>query len=206
MIPNYNATIKFPSDTLFHFINKAKDDYVIQNYRAFQINQEVSDNIRTLVNTAVYSDYQSFTNGIKWEADYPNDYMFALGENVYISVKDNKCGQLITKESDVIEATIETVSAKLSNSLSDHILRYNQAKPIRVYTDNKIVLYTDGKYFINQYELTYLRQAVDLGKYENLTKEYTDLPQNTHQAIVDMAVQMIMSTIPSNNSKSSQGK
>ena len=26
IIPNYNETIKFPSDTLFHFINKAKDE------------------------------------------------------------------------------------------------------------------------------------------------------------------------------------
>lgn len=51
IITNYNDSIKFPSDTLFHFINKAKDEYVKQNFRVFQRNQEITDNIRTLVNT-----------------------------------------------------------------------------------------------------------------------------------------------------------
>nr|DAV41476.1 MAG TPA: hypothetical protein [Caudoviricetes sp.] len=35
IITNYNDAIKFPSDTLFHFINKAKDEYVKQNFRVF---------------------------------------------------------------------------------------------------------------------------------------------------------------------------
>jgi hypothetical protein len=35
IITNYNDTIKFPSDTLFYFINKAKDEYVKQNFRVF---------------------------------------------------------------------------------------------------------------------------------------------------------------------------
>ena len=196
IITNYNDTIKFPSDTLFHFINKAKDEYVKQNFRVFQRNQEITDNIRTLVNTKSYTTYSFSKLGNKWETDYPEDYMFALGENVYISIKDNKCNNLITRESDVIEATIETVSSRLSNSLSDHRLRYNQAKPIRVYTD--------GKYDISSYELTYLRKAKDLGTLQDLTKEYTDLPENTHQDIVDLAVQMIVQTIPNASSKKSQ--
>lgn len=204
IIPNYNDTIKFPSDTLFHYINKAKDEYVKQYFRVFQRNQEITDNIRTLVNTKGFNSYSFKHTGNKWEINYPEDYVFALGENVYISVKDNKCNNLITRESDVLEATIETVSAQLNNSLSDHRLRYNQAKPIRVYTDNKIVLYTDGNYDISQYDLTYLRKAKDLGAYEDLLKEYTDLPENTHQEIVDMAVKMLVSTLPSGNSKKSQ--
>lgn len=204
MISGYNEAIKFPSDTLFHFINKAKDEYVKQNFRVFQRNQEINDNIRTLVNTKTYNSYSLNKVSNRFEAEYPEDYMFALGENVYISIKDNKCSNLITHKSDVLEATIETVGAQLNNSLSDHRLRYNQAKPIRVYTDNKIVLYTDGNYDISSYELTYLRKAKDLGVLSELTDEYTDLPEHTHQAIVDLAVQMILSTIPSGNSKETQ--
>lgn len=206
IIPNYNVTIKFPSDTLFHYINKAKDEYVKQNFRVFQRNQEITDNIRTLVNTKSYTTYNFSKLGNKWETDYPEDYMFALGENVYIGIKDNKCNNLITHESDVLEATIETVSQRLSNSLSDHRLRYNQAKPIRVYTDNKIVLYTDGNYDISSYELTYLRKAKDLGEFSNLVNEYTDLPENTHQDIVNLAVQMLVSTLPNTSSKKSQNE
>ena len=67
-----------------------------------------------------------------------------------------------------------------------------------------IVLYTDGNYDISSYQLTYLRKAKDLGNVSDLTKEYTDLPENTHQDIVDLAVQMIVQTIPNTSSKKSQ--
>ena len=89
---------------------------------------------------------------------------------------------------DVIEATIETVDRILSNSLSEYHLHHNQARPVRLYTDGKIVLITDGNYGINEYQLTYLRNAKDLGN--NLTEEYTEMPVDTHQEIVDAAVMM----------------
>ncbi len=201
LIDAYGATTKLPSDTIFHYINKAKDEYVLQNYRVFQRVQEINDNIRTLVKTKTYTTYDMKHNGNRWEMEYPEDYMFALGENVFISIYDNKCPNLITHESDVIEANIETVSSILNNSLSDYRLNHNQAKPVRLYTDNKIYLYTDGKYGINVYELSYLRRASDLGKYEDLTKEYTDLPPHTHQAIVDAAVTMLVAQLAHNSSQ-----
>lgn len=206
IIPSYDKTIKYPSDTLFHYLNKAKDEYTKQLFRIFQANQELSDNIRTLVKTQTYNAGNFRVSGKKWEIDYPDDYVFALGENVYISIKDNKCNNLIVHESDVLEATIENISSQLNNSLSDHRLRYNQARPLRLYQDNAIILYTDGKYDINSYELTYLRKAKDLGKFEDLTKEYTDLPENTHQDIVDLAVQLLVNNIAGSRSKETQNE
>lgn len=206
IIPSYDKTIKYPSDTLFHYLNKAKDEYTKQLFRIFQANQELSDNIRTLVKTQTYNAGNFRVSGKKWETDYPDDYVFALGENVYISIKDNKCNNLIVHESDVLEATIENISSQLNNSLSDHRLRYNQARPLRLYQDNAIILYTDGKYGINSYELTYLRKAKDLGKFEDLTKEYTDLPENTHQDIVDLAVQLLVNNIAGSRSKETQNE
>lgn len=203
IIPQYNIITKFPSDTIFHYLNKAKDEYVDQFFRAFQRNQEISDNIRTLVKTKYYNSGDFTVRGNKWFTEYPKDYVHAVGESTYIGIKDNNCTNLVVKESDVIEATIETVNAQLNNSLSDHRLRYNQAKPIRVYTDNGIALYTDDKYIISNYDLTYLRKAKDF-KYADLTKEYTDLPQNTHQAIVDLAVQMLLRQLPETNPKETQ--
>lgn len=204
MIPNYNITIKFPSDTLFYYINRAKENYVNQFFRIFQRNQEISDNIRTLVKTQSYNSSSFSVMGNKWETSYPDDYVHAVGENVYIYIKDNKCNNLTVRESDVLEATIENISSQLNNSLSDHRLRYNQARPLRLYTDNSIVLYTDGNYGITNYDLTYLRKAKDLGSLEDLTKEYTDLPENTHQEIVDLAVQLLISSLPNGNSKETQ--
>lgn len=201
VMQGYNDTTKFTSDFLFYYINKAKDAYVSLLCRQFQLNQELSDKLRTLVQTKTYEEADFVHAGSKWETNYPDDYLRALGEETYISIRDNRCPNLVVKSSDVIEATIETVNRKLENSLSEHILRYNNAKPIRVYSDNKIHLYTDGKYDISSYSLTYLRKAKDLGKYDDLTKEYTDLPEETHQEIVDGAFQLIIDKMTPRNSQ-----
>lgn len=188
IIPSTQIVDKLDSDTIFFYLNKAKDYYIRDLYRQFQLNQELSDKLRTLVKTQTFTELQFTHDGNRWEAEYPADYVFALGEKAYIEVIDNECENLISRGCDVIEATIETVDKILENSLSEYHLRYNQAKPVRVYTDNQIVLYTDGKYNISKYELTYLKPAYDLGN--DLSEEYTDLPESTHKEIIDVAVQM----------------
>ena len=189
-LPQYEVDLKLTSDTIFFYINKAKDYYIRDLYRSFQQNQELSDKLRTLVKTKVYTSTDFDVSGNEYSADYPTDYVFAVGEKVLIQITDNQCDNLITKSCDVLEATIETVDKILENSLSEYHLKYNQAKPVRVYTDNKIVLYTDGKYSIKNYWLTYLIPAKELG--DNLDNEYTDLPESTHKEIIDIAVNMFI--------------
>lgn len=188
IIPGYNIMSKLNSDTIFYYINRAKDEYVKQLYRAFQLNQELSDKLRTLVKTDRYTGLAFNRNNNRWSTNYPQDYLYTLGEQVSIHIFDDRCPSLVSKSMDVIEATIETVDRILSNSLSEYHLHHNQARPVRLYTDGKIVLITDGNYGINEYQLTYLRNAKDLGN--KLTEEYTELPVDTHQEIVDAAVMM----------------
>lgn len=188
IIPGYNIMSKLNSDTIFYYINRAKDEYVKQLYRAFQLNQELSDKLRTLVKTDRYTGLDFNRNNNRWSTNYPQDYLYTLGEQVSIHIFDDRCLSLVSKSMDVIEATIETVDRILSNSLSEYHLHHNQARPVRLYTDGKIVLITDGNYGINEYQLTYLRNAKDLGN--KLTEEYTELPVDTHQEIVDAAVMM----------------
>lgn len=188
IIPGYNIMSKLNSDTIFYYINRAKDEYVKQLYRAFQLNQELSDKLRTLVKTDRYTGFDFNRNNNRWSTNYPQDYLYTLGEQVSIHIFDDRCPSLVSKSMDVIEATIETVDRILSNSLSEYHLHHNQARPVRLYTDGKIVLITDGNYGVNEYQLTYLRNAKDLGN--KLTEEYTELPVDTHQEIVDAAVMM----------------
>lgn len=191
IIAGYNITTKITSDMIFSYINRAKDDYIKQLYRAFQQNQEITDKLRTLVTTAITNFNAAVHEGNRWYYEYPEDYLFTLGEEVEIRICRNNCPTLVNKTRDVIEATIETVDRILENSLSEYHLHHNQARPIRLYTDNKIVLITDGKYGINKYSMTYLRKAKDLGK--NLKEEYTELPEVTHKEIVDAAVRLYLS-------------
>lgn len=193
IVPNYYLEHKINSDTIFFYINKAKDEYIKQLYRMFQYNQEISDKLRTLVTTVSYSEEQLTNQDNVYTADYPEDYLFALGETVKIKILNNKCTNLIVRSSDVLEATIETVDKILENSLSEYRLHYNQAKPVRVYTDNKILLYTDGNYSIDKYSLTYLKQSKKIG--DNLSQEYLDLPVSTHDEIVNMAVNLYVQNL-----------
>ena len=58
--------------------------------------------------------------------------------------------------------------------LSDHRLRYNQARPLRLYQDNAIILYTDGKYDIktsNAYWSTDPKKIKELIKYVSENKQ-----------------------------------
>lgn len=197
IIPGYNVSTKLTSDTIFSYLNRAKDEYIKQLYRQFQLNQEMSDKLRTLVSKRIYTKADFNEENNRWYTQYPQDYVFALGEEVYIDIYSNKCPLLITKVRDVLEATIESVDRILENSLSEYHLHYNQARPVRLYTENNIVLITDGNYGITKYILTYLRDAKDLGK--DLLSEYTELPEVTHQEIVDVAVRLYISEASSTN-------
>lgn len=188
IIPSYNSSVKLNSDTIFYYINRAKDEYIKQLYRVFQQNQEITDKLRTLVCKQEYVQKDMTNTDNRWDMQYPTDYMFALGEETYIEICKNNCPNLVSKVRDITEATIETVDRILENSLSEYHLHHNQARPVRLYTENKIVLITDGNYGISKYILTYLRNAKNIGT--DLTKQYNELPEVTHQEIVDAAVRM----------------
>lgn len=198
MLPEYNVNMKLNSDTIFYYLNRGKDEYVKQLFRGFQQNQEITDKLRTLVEKSIYTKSDFKVDNNRWYTNYPNNYLFALGEETYIDIYSNACPLLVVRTRDVLEATIETVDRILENSLSEYHLHHNQARPVRLYTENKIVLITDGNYGITKYILTYLRPAYDLGN--DLNKEYLELPEVTHQEIVDMAVDIYMSELATTQS------
>ena len=54
------------------------------------------------------------------------------------------------------------------------------------------MLYTDGKYKVSEYKLTYLRKPQQIDFHSNPFAEYTDMPEHTHSEIVKLAAQMYM--------------
>lgn len=194
-----NLTKPVTSD-IEYWLNTAIDKFVKtrafgNNFRreSFEQTQKRIDDLRTLVTTKVYN----FTlHPDIYITALPGDYMFTVGETAYIS-SDNKCwpkenGTAKIKRADILEATVETIDRKLSNTFSEHRLHNNTARPLRLYKGNYVYLFTDGQYYVNEYELTYLRQPQKI----NLTRlpfsEYTDLPAATHQEIVKLAAQLFI--------------
>lgn len=131
----------------------------------------------------------------------PHKYVFLLGDSTAIvptkephtlCAKRDDYGDIIPIVNDVIESNIETIDSQLRNSLSEHNMKYSNARPLRVMYDNAIVLITDGNYRINSYQLIYLRKPNNIDIHNNPYDEYTDMPEHTHSEIVKLAVQMYL--------------
>ena len=163
----------------------------------FEQDQKRIDDLRTLVTTAeleVLKDSNS-----EYSVELPKDYVILLGDKagiVPLSGEENPCWELneydeyVVKYGDTIEASIETIDRQLSNSLSEHILKYCSARPLKLVQGNKVLLYTDGQYQVSKYKLTYLRRPNKIDIHTNPFGEYTDMPEHTHSEIVKIAAQM----------------
>lgn len=163
----------------------------------FEQDQKRIDDLRTLVKTV--SIIPTKVTNKQYSIDIPNDYVILLGDTVGIQPSDdshNACwevdedGEFVTKYSDTIESSIETIDRQLSNSLSEHILKYCSARPLKLIQGNNVYLYTDGQYKISDYQLTYLRNPEKINIHLNPFDEYADMPEHTHSEIVKIAAQM----------------
>ena len=163
----------------------------------FEQDQKRIDDLRTLVKTV--SIIPTKVTNKQYSIDIPDDYVILLGDTVGIQPSDdshNACwevdedGEFVIKYGDTIESSIETIDRQLSNSLSEHILKYCSARPLKLIQGNSVYLYTDGQYKISDYQLTYLRNPEKINIHLNPFDEYVDMPEHTHSEIVKIAAQM----------------
>lgn len=210
MDPELVRTNKLNSNTIFSFINEAIDKFYKTRYsginsksEGFEQSQKRIDDLRNLVASFKYTTEIVEEDSV-FKVELPEDYVLLLGDTAGIVPLDeySNCwkfddnGDYVIAKSDTIEATIETLDRQLNNSLSEHLLKYNTAKPLRLLHGNQIWLFTDGKYRIQEYTITYLRKPEYLNS-ENITNtEYTSLPEHTHMEIVKIAVQLYLATKP----------
>lgn len=210
MDPELVRTNKLNSDTIFSFINEAIDKFYKTRYsginaktEGFEQSQKRIDDLRNLIKTFDYSDNID-SQGNVFKVELPEDYALLLGDTAGIIPLDeySECwpldenGDYLIKYNDTIEATIETIDKQLNNSLSEHILKYCTARPLRLIQGNQINLYTDGKYSIQRYNIVYLSCPKFLDSKNITNSEYTSLPEHTHMEIVKMAVQLYLATKP----------
>lgn len=144
-------------------------------------------------------------DGNVYKITLPQDYTLLLGDTAGIQPSDKyeeSCweyddnGEYIIKRCDTIESTIETIDRQLNNSLSEHILKYATAKPLRLIQGNEVLLFTDGNYKVSEYTLTYLSKPQYIDSKNITNTEYTSLPEHTHMEIVKIAIQLYLATIP----------
>lgn len=211
MDPNLVIKDKLSSDTIISFINEAIDKFYKTRYsginfkaQGFEQTQKRIDDLRTLIKNKKYTA-NSINKGDRnsYSVELPEDYVLLLGDTAGIQPSNlNECwetnerGEYIIKYTDTLESTIETLDRQLGNSLSEHKLKYCQARPLKLIQDNNVILYTDGKYKVSEYELTYLAKPSKIDSSNITNLEYTDLPEHTHMEIVKMAIQIYLATKP----------
>lgn len=192
-----------------YFLNAAlekfwKTRYSSNNFKreSFEQTQKRIDDLRTLVTEHVYEndDITKVTDDL-YTVELPEDYVLLLGDTAGIIPADgviNDCwgkdadGTYVTKYSDTIEGTIETIDRIKENSLSEYHLHYCKAKPIKLIANNNIKLYTDGQYQVNRYTIQYLRMPIRIDLHAAPFAEYADMPEHTQLEIVKMAVQLYL--------------
>lgn len=212
MDPSLVVENKLSSDTIIAFINEAIDKYYKTRYsginfkqQGFEQTQKRIDDLRTLIKTKVFSnDINEQDN--TYTVTLPSDYVLLLGDTAGITPngenncweKDNK-GAYKVKYTDTLESTIETIDRQLSNTLSEHKLKYCSARPLKLINDNSITLYTDGNYKVSNYKITYLSKPAKINASNITNTEYTSLPEHTHLEIVKIAIQLYLATKPMQN-------
>lgn len=215
MDPELVRTNKLSSDTIFSFINEAIDKFYKTRYsgintkqQGFEQSQKRIDDLRSLVKTKSYNDTDTNSditnNDNTYSVTLPTDYVLMLGDTAGIlpTEGNEQCwetdenGDYIVKYSDTIEATIENIDRQLSNSLSEHLLKYCTARPLRLIQGDTIYMYTDGKYEVTKYTITYISKPSFIDSSNITDTEYTSLPEHTHMEIVKMAVQLYLATKP----------
>ena len=211
MDPNLVIKEKLTSDTIISFINEAIDKFYKTRYsginfkaQGFEQTQKRIDDLRTLIKNKKYTE-SLINKGDRnsYSVELPEDYVLLLGDTAGIQPSNlNECwetnerGEYIIKYTDTLESTIETIDRQLSNSLSEHKLKYCQARPLKLIQDNNVILYTDGNYKISEYQITYLAKPSNIDSSNITNLEYTDLPEHTHMEIVKMAIQIYLATKP----------
>lgn len=211
MDPNLVIKEKLTSDTIISFINEAIDKFYKTRYsginfkaQGFEQTQKRIDDLRTLIKNKKYTEGSiNKSDRNSYSVELPEDYVLLLGDTAGIQPSNlNECwetnerGEYIIKYTDTLESTIETLDKQLGNSLSEHKLKYCQARPLKLIQDNNVILYTDGKYKVSEYELTYLAKPSKIDSSNITNLEYTDLPEHTHMEIVKMAIQIYLATKP----------
>ncbi len=211
MDPNLVIKEKLTSDTIISFINEAIDKFYKTRYsginfkaQGFEQTQKRIDDLRTLIKNKKYTEGSiNKSDRNSYSVELPEDYVLLLGDTAGIQPSNlNECwetnerGEYITKYTDTLESTIETLDRQLGNSLSEHKLKYCQARPLKLIQDNNVILYTDGNYKISEYQITYLAKPSKIDSSNITNLEYTDLPEHTHMEIVKMAIQIYLATKP----------
>lgn len=194
----------FEPEEIDYWLNEAIRKFVKTRYsginpkkEGFEQTQKRIDDLRTLIKH--YSDSTAAGS-----SDYDNGYDFqipasgtGIGDEDYWLTIGEACNIIVdTTESTVgvTECTIDEYIKRVNDPLSEHILHYGSAKPLRIFNGNSVELISDGNYTVDDYHLTYIKKPATVDNVPAGTTD-CDLPEHTHDEIVKLAASMMLENV-----------
>ena len=204
--PTFDSDQKMNSNMIFSILNEAKDEFFKTRYSGvnaktsgFEQSEKRIADLRTLIKTKNYTGVDITEYKDSYSITLPDGFVLMLGDTVGIipnginnTWEKDTNDQPIVKYGETLESSIETIDRQKENSLSEHRLRFNSAKPLKLVQDDIVTLFTDGKYKVTEYTLKYMVKPSNISLGISPTVEYTDLPEHTHSEIVKLAVQLYL--------------
>lgn len=197
-INQINDTVNKPAtdDSLF-WLNQAVAKFVKQRFSgdpvhnlSYEQTEKRRQDLIKLFKSTVYTKsnmvYQNMQpNYDEYVIKYPEDFLFALNEDVIIS--DNNGEHKM--DTCVFECTQDSFMYRINNSLTDFHYRFRRARPLRIRDSKGCKLLTDKNYKIHQYTLGYLRVPTEI-TLDNPYAEYTEFTDVVLYEIIKIAAQM----------------
>ena len=176
-----------------------------ENGLGFESSQRIIDDIKSIVNPGTWLPVTNNIIGL------PSDYLYFVRCRVKLSkknCKDQEAVLYIREHRDLFE----------ESTFYNGNFEWREVNG--VYTQQGIQSYTDGTFTIDQAKLTYIRKwpyfhnAQDFtgGSYQNLSgvaltgTVQCDLPEHVHREIVDIAVMLAASEVPTSDFQLKAGK
>ena len=221
----------FQADTLLSEeidleLNKAINKFVNLKYgknnlygKGFEESQKRVDDLRVLIKDIELSpiDYQDTTVNnifVYRTPRLPKDYRFLLKGLAVVNHKstckplNNKqqtiAGHLVKTDKDVIQkkASVKFVQQDdILSILSDPFNTTTKEKPLITIEDESIVIHTNDIFIIDSVKLTYIKNPTEVSL---SLGDDCELAEQTHQEIIDMAINSILEGISDPRYKTQQ--
>ena len=184
------------TDESMYWLNQAVDKFTktrfngdAPHFTSYEQNEKrARDLIKLFKEANIDAKKQNMDGYVRFVIQYPEDFMFALNENVIIQPVDEPTE---LKPVSVFECTADNFMYRITNKLTDFHYHHKKARPLRVRTSDGCYLLTDENYNIYSYTLGYIKQPNKL-TLENPFDEYQDFPDYIMPEIIKIACQMFI--------------
>ncbi len=197
----------FEPEEIDLYLNKAQLRFIKQRYggnnvkrTSFEATQKRIEDLRTIVVTntvqtvAATSDPNVFSYTLPDGTGTDPKYLFMVSAKIYVN-KD-ECGVVIPDGGTRVVKQKQVTHDRLEEWLDDPFHQPNYDEALIIFEGDKILIYTGGLYDVTGFSISYIKYPDTIDLATNVT---SNLPDHTHDEIVDSAVRLCKASVENTN-------